>query len=91
MKIHGDFAPVSSNTSLGMLNFGLLDDPEALDMKAHAILACAAGSDNFETWSTCFKECAEKVNELEESKVLNIDGVDHRIQLFLGVLFVFQL
>jgi hypothetical protein len=67
-----------------LFNVGILDSDSILQSRGNVILACAEGSDSYETWADCFAPCWKYVNQLEKDKKIEVDGVDIEIEPYLG-------
>ena len=69
-----------------LMNAAILDDEETImSAMGRQILACVKGPESFEVWKHCFQTQISFVNDLEESKFLEIPGFGQvEIELYLG-------
>lgn len=70
-----------------ILNMGIVDDVDILNLAGNMILGVVQGHDDYKTWSMCFADIWRMVNDLERKKKIVVDGQEIEIELFLGAFF----
>jgi hypothetical protein len=83
VKVSMDGARMSRTTNFLIASFSLLES-DAASSKGNRTIALINGPEDYETVKESLSKSLDEINELLDAKLIEIDGVEYKLDIFLG-------